>query len=577
MKIPRLTANYYTRILLLLLFFSIMPLVVSGVLNYGIAKIYLNDSVKRRAEGDARQTKAGLEAILEQYVKAIDILNNDEDIHNLLLRQREEDYYKANYKLALIVGGNKKLVNAHVVSAYSRIHATTSEVPREFDVQYQSGWGLFRKADATSKAIVHVNDGMLRNASGAVISVAKAVRGGGRTLGYIVIGIARDSLDALLSEHRSNTYIVDAHNYVVFSSRGTAFEGLNLLPFSLEEARADSLEKKVWNASLGEETLIVSLPLAAYGLSVVNEIPLEPIARDAGTIRDTYTVVILIMLLLCPIAAVFAAKNVSAPIRKMTRLMKQVEGGDFKVRSDFKKNDEIGIMGRAFDHMTEQIDVLVRKVEEEQRSLSIAELKALQAQINPHFLYNTLDLIKYKALLGETEDVARISTSLGRMLRYLASIKDDMVTVAFEMEFINQYLSIQKKRYGERLHLLTDISPEVMAEKIPKLLLQPAVENAVIHGLENKLDGGELTIRARREGTYLVFTISDNGSGIDPQRLEQLRRERVNGVNRIGLNNIDVRARLYGDEHCGIRLQSEKGVGTSVTITILLSGRGDLK
>lgn len=570
----RLADNYFTKILLMLMIFALAPLIISGAFTYGIVRISMEDSAVSSSKADARQMRDDIDSLILQHINSLDILCEDEDINNLLVQQRNEDYYIANYKLALAVGGNNKQLAIHVVSASSSINATTSTVPQEYTYLYQGGWGVFRKADQSNRAVVHVNDTRLQKETGATLSIAKAVRDtDDNILGYVIIDIGRESLAALLPERGdSDMYIVDENNFVVFCSRGSSYEGLNRLPDAIQDTSYETTEGRVYAQNDGEQTAIVFADLPSLGFTIINEVPLESVTRDTQTIRNTNLAVIMTMFIICPLAAIITAKNTSEPIRKMTRLMKKVEGGDFSVRTGFLKNDEIGVMGRTFDHMTEQIRILIDKVEEEQRSLRIAQVQALQAQINPHFLYNTLDLIKYKAMLGETEDVAGITIQLGRMLRYLASFKEDFVEVSYELEFIYQYLDIQKRRYGERLHLVTDISPEIMKEKIPKLILQPAIENAIIHGLEKKLDGGELVISGRKQENYIVFIISDNGNGIDKERLEQLRREQNSG-SRIGLNNVNIRARLYGGEHCGLDLQSENGVGTKVTITIPAVGK----
>lgn len=537
----------------------------------------MTESAISRAEADVRQVQEGLNSIIFQHINSLDILCKDADINNLLMRKRSEDYYKANYKLALIVGGGSRQLAAHVVSGASPISATTASVPREYQYPYQSGWGIFRKADSSRHAVVHVNDSSLRSKTGAVISIARAVRDASdAVLGYIIIDVGRENLTALRPERNdSSLYIVNDYDFVLFSTRGSVYEGLNRLPEYLSIPEGGYIQGRGSAEHHGEKLAVVAARMPEYGLNIIGEVSLAVVTRDTRTIRNASLMVILLMIALCPLAAVSAAKNTSAPIRKMIRLMKQVEGGDFSVRTGFTKNDEIGVMGRTFDHMTEKIKALIEKVEEEHRSLNIAQMQALQAQINPHFLYNTLDLIKYKALLGENGEVVDITIQLGRMLRYLASVKEDFVEVSFELNFIYQYLNIQKRRYGERLRLVTEIEPDIMTEKIPKLILQPAVENAVIHGLEKKLDGGELIISGRRDGRYIIFTISDNGSGIAPERLKQLQQEQTSGVSRIGLNNVHIRAKLYGDQHCGIDLKSEAGVGTTITITILTVKRGE--
>lgn len=577
-RLKALAATYHVRLLVAFLAFAIVPLLALGVLTYGLARLALEESAVARAVDDMRRLSEGIDALVAQHASALEILCADEDIRTFLQKGDSQDYYRSNFKLMLAVGGNGNNAAAHVVSARSAIGATTRAVPGEYFYPYNSGWGVFRKAERSEQAVLHVNDSQVAAETGANISFAKAIRSDrDDLLGFAVIDVKRQALSMLLPEKSDEiTYIVNWNSYVVYCSRGGAYEGLNRAPAPVrtEVERLKNRAADSYTRQGGEHTILVSLLQPASGFTIVSEISRATIVGNIRVIRNAIITISALMLLLCPLVAAMAAKNVSAPIRKLTALMKKVEKGDFSVRTGFTRSDEIGVLGQAFDHMTMRINQLVDRVAREQKSLRLAQLQALQAQINPHFIYNTLDLIKYKAMLGEVDDVSAITVQLGRMLRYLANVREDLVAVSFELDFISQYIDIQKRRYDQRINVRMDIDAGIMDVKIPKLILQPAVENAFVHGLENRLEGGRLTVTGGTDGDYIVFTIADNGAGIDKERLEELRREHASGGSRIGLSNVGARARLYGDERCGVELLSDVGVGTTIVITILPREKG---
>ena len=203
-----------------------------------------------------------------------------------------------------------------------------------------------------------------------------------------------------------------------------------------------------------------------------------------------------------------------------------------------------------------------------------AELDVLRSQINPHFLYNTLELIRVMAIRGDIEHVSLITSAMGKIYRYTAK-GDPLVPLAQEIDIVRFYVSIQQARFGERITTLYNISAPAARVPVLKMLLQPLVENAFIHGLEAREKGGVLYIGAQTEGGLLRITIRDNGLGISPEKLSELERRlaasHCDTNQHLGLVNINARLRLqYGDAY-GLLLSSAPGDGTCVTLRIPLS------
>lgn len=264
-------------------------------------------------------------------------------------------------------------------------------------------------------------------------------------------------------------------------------------------------------------------------------------------------------------AAVYAvAKSIAYPIQEMKETMSRVKHGDLSARVQVTREDEIGQLGNSFNSMAGRIEELMVNVDEEKHSLWIAETRSLNLQMNPHFLYNTLDLIKWNAKLGRTKEIADITVNLAKLLRKIMNTKEELVPLSYEMEIITAFIEIQKKHYGDELHLVTELSEGMLKEKIPKLTLQPIVENAIVHGFAQKAADCIITIFGKMEGEYLVFLVEDNGGGIEQQELSGILNFRQDNTHHIGLNNVDRRAKLYGDGDCGICVSSRLHEGTRV-------------
>ena len=269
-------------------------------------------------------------------------------------------------------------------------------------------------------------------------------------------------------------------------------------------------------------------------------------------------------------------RSISIPLGNLCTLTKQVANGNFKTRVRTGSTDEIQILNDSFNSMTEQIGELVDNIRTEQVNQRKTELKLLQAQINPHFLYNTLDTIVWLAEAGEKKQVVSMVTSLSVFFRTTLNQGRDYFTVKEEELHVRSYLKIQKFRYQDILDYQVCFLEELYPYTILKLMLQPIVENALYHGIKSKRGKGVICVSARMtDNQEIEFTVADDGVGMTPAELDNLRK-RISGrtkaaadnIHGIGLLNVNERIRLnYGPQY-GIRVESTYGAGTTVTVRI---------
>jgi len=269
-------------------------------------------------------------------------------------------------------------------------------------------------------------------------------------------------------------------------------------------------------------------------------------------------------------------KGITRPLSELSEVANRVAAGDLTARANVNEGPEITALGTSMNEMIEKINDLLEQVTLEQKNLRKAEFDLLQAQINPHFLYNTLDAIVWLAESGDNKAVVSMTGSLSEFFRASLGKGKDRVSVREDLVHARSYLEIQHTRYLDILQYEIRVPEEVMEAVVPKITLQPIVENAIYHGIKNKRGGGTITIGGYRDGDVAVLTVEDDGIGMSPDRLEQVRDVikygRPGHENIYGVYNVNERIRLNCGEEYGITVESEEGKGTCVSIRVPMGG-----
>lgn len=340
-------------------------------------------------------------------------------------------------------------------------------------------------------------------------------------------------------------------------------------------------------SSKGE--LIVNASVQSAGWTVISRTPKSDINVEMERMQRYLLVVLAALVCLSIAIATWGSRTISKPIKRVVREMKQVETGNFNRVLTMESYHEIGQLVDSFNRMVSRIAELIEQVKISSVSEKNAELQALQSQVNPHFLYNTLDMIYW--LLDEkgNDNLAEVVLALSHMFRY-SSHWEDEVTLGEEIDQIRHYLTIIELRLHGRLRVRIDIDEQWRGMRVPKMTLQPIIENAVKHGLEPLGADGELTVTAKRESDSLTITIADNGVGMGEEKLAKLRRSLENapagsageleaeGGHRgggIGLSNLQRRLTIMFGESYGISVESAPGAGTSVSVRLWSPKGGD--
>ncbi len=551
-----------------LVFVLLMGFVTGGVF-YGLYQTNLKEACQVTAE----RIRVTVDSTLQNYREMIQELDSNDGVGSFM-RGDPQDENALIQELYMLRNSYAQRITISAIRMSDQKCISTSKDGIHLNKEFPN-WGIFRKASLSKEVALYAmaKDALL--SSEDRLCMAKACRNGeGEILGYLLVEIPRSALDAIVIEcsdqYNTNTLIVNKNASVIYHSGGTAFEGLGKAGdygFCRETQEMEGITENNYAFSRSEQT----------GLTMMQEIPSGTLSVIMKPLLWAMAVGVLVSILLALIFSRRLAKSVSDPIEEMIETMGKVEEGDLSVRLNFERADEIGQLGKAFDSMTKRVKELMERIEEEKHSLWIAETRSLSLQMNPHFLYNTLDLIKWNAKLGKNQEIVSITVHLGRVLRRIMNTKSDLVEISYEMEIIYSFVEIQKKHYGERLSLEVDIEEELMGLYIPKLILQPIVENAIVHGFAGTTETCRIRIvgkRRQREGDpvsgsgFVVFRIEDDGIGMSEQELEHVLEFKQEGMHHIGLNNVQRRARLFGDESCGLKVESHPGRGTVVTLVL---------
>lgn len=325
----------------------------------------------------------------------------------------------------------------------------------------------------------------------------------------------------------------------------------------------------------GKSYFVVHHDSSYSGWKIVGVIPEAEFSDSVHSVYQMLGLCTVVCLLLVVFVSLRLSDHITRPLSQLGALMAKAETGDFSVRFDMPQHDEIGALGSSFNHMLAKIEELIAELYTEKQIRLEAQLKSLQEQIKPHFLYNTLDTISWMARAQNAKDVVRLVDALTNMFRVGLSSGRDYIPLREEKNHVANYLYIQKVRYQEKLRYEVQIPAEFDDVIVPKLILQPLVENAIYHGIKLKRGGGTIRLTADCTDNRLYLHVWDDGAGVPADRLEEVRRhiqqapaEQEKGG--FGLSYIGQRLRLrYGPDY-GIQIDSQEGVFTCVTLCLPL-------
>lgn len=422
----------------------------------------------------------------------------------------------------------------------------------------------------------------IQNNRNEKIGMSRIIRSvtSGSTIGFIFVGINEETIRNLylknLYDQVHGIVILDKNGYPLLKA-GKEFYHTDAPNPALEilKQRPDA-DSTIVHLN-GEDLLISYSAVNENGWRILYGVPLASLTKELSSIQSFVVILILLCLLLSIPFMMFLTSFITAPIKRLLLSMKRFQNGQFDERVDIKYRDEIGELSRGYNSMVANIKTLVDDVYVLQLKEKEAELKALQSQINPHFLYNMLDTIFWEAEAAGQSGISEMIINLSRLFRLSLNRGKSFTSVSKEKELIELYLSLQKMRFKDLLEYRVDIPEEMGGFVILKLVLQPFIENALIHGIEEKRGGGYVHVKGTLSGNSMLFIIEDNGAGMDAATVRRILEPQnetdvytAQDTGGYAIQNVNARLKHFYKDGYRLDYYSEPGKGTTVELMIPL-------
>lgn len=562
--VKRFSLSFKNRVFFMCLLATLVPLLISSVVMVHIFTMSLN----RQSEGTAKQQ---ITEISERFSRLLEDCENTcaeltadgsaawNLIDNTTI-EIQKGMYLSLYQAVQEIYGHAQ---CSVYDAGGRLRFTTDTLPREGKLPVY--WGLLRKASQGDGMTYYRTDPYL-----AVTNPSILMQGayslenphGART-GYVVLDFTRDNFDNVFSGFYSLTdmiLILDDHRKPVYCSRPDYSEA------QISGIIAE-LMKPQGTAEAGkgaQQYLCLREPERGFYVILCRQAPIS-----APAVRMMGTVVLALSLLSLALSLVISealARHITRPVSRLDKAIAKVKDGDLSIQVKVKTNDELGRLTESFNQMVKDLKRYLEDRVQRQKDLNETTLRLYQTQLNPHFLYNTLDTIKWSAKIHQIPEIAVLAENLAVILRKSISSKP-FIQLCEELDTIESYIKIQKIRFAGRFLYETEI-PDVLEDcVIPKMILQPLVENAIIHGLDGCANGYICIYAAQKDG-ILRISVTDDGCGMGQEMLDWMNSPNpAKRDGHLGLYNVIQILKLYYGEEYGIQAESDTS-GTTVTIRL---------
>lgn len=567
------------------IFATVAVLVLSAVVIVtGVSMKFTNTSIFENSSEYTHTIIQQMNQNIDSYIDYMEniayLISSNEDVQDYLFDEKidNEGRYRILNQLQTILDSRSDIRNVGIISKNGRmlINDGSKSVNQDLDLNTQEWYATaLEKPNGpilTSSHVQHIISGERP----WVITLSRGIRdrsGSGEKEGVFFIDLNYSAISELCDQSTVGTkgyaFILDAKGNIVYHPQQQQLynelqtENISLIMDTDEDTvlTGTGNDGKLYSISRSEKT----------GWTVVDCTNVKELLSKSRQAQSVYVLTAIILVIVALLFSRFMARSITLPIQKLRDSMKKVQEGDFSV-SDVvvDSKNEIGSLTKSFDVMTHRIHELMEQNVHEQEEKRKSELKALQSQINPHFLYNTLDSIIWMAEGKKNEEVVLMTASLARLLRQSISNEDEVVPIANEVEYARGYLTIQKMRYKDKLKFQIEVDSSILYIPLIKLVLQPIIENAIYHGLKYKESKGLLIVKGFMKDGNAVLQVIDDGVGMDEETLAHIYdKHKVNyHSNGVGVYNVQKRLKLYYGEDYGITYTSELGKGTTATITI---------
>ncbi len=562
----------------------LFTVLVTGIISFSLT----SEAVEKNSREYVYQLIEQVNSNIESYIVSMEnisltaLYSNDirEYLSKKQLSTNEATVYSGNiYRLFNSVLSSRSDISSIMVFGNNGrvVIANENRVTQLNPYNNPKDQAWYKKAvEAGGEAVVsssHVQNVLEEASYRWVVSLSREMVGAdGEKLGVFLVDLNYSVINDMCSRiklgNRGYIFIIDNEGNIVYHPQQQLVY-TNIKKEMINEVLNSKSNYFITNE--GNDSRIYNIKESAHtGWKIVGVAYLNELVSNKEYIKNSYFLWGFISLLIAILLSIFLSLRISKPVRKLESSMRKVENGNFDIKVDVVSSDEIGELSKTFNIMIAKIKELMLQNTKEQELKRKSELKALQAQINPHFLYNTLDSIVWMAEGKKSEEVVRMTAALARLFRLSISKGEEIIPASDEIEHIRNYLTIQKMRYRDKLDFEIDVDKEVLPFKVLKIILQPLVENSIYHGIKNQPGIGLIRITGKKTDYGILLQVSDNGVGMTEEKARHILEnpsESPKGSG-VGVKNVNERIKLYFGDEFGLSFESRIDEGTTVSIRL---------
>ncbi len=586
--------NLQKKLLMTYFLLILLPVVLVAFFAYNISASSVKGEVSTYISEVLQQVNDNIDNTVSEIDRMSSVISSDRDVLDILQQNKTRpagDKYRDDIimdsKINNLINFRSDIKGFFVFSYNGEVYSykgSGNSIRLDYNFT-RTRWYESMKTLGLKKLLLatHLQSNTIpSDEKNAVFSLVREITdtNSGKPLGSVLIDIDTNAMAKIWSKLNVHQYqnfiIVDNNKTIIYHTDENYISSQFRSNYisRLLKSKTGSITTDV----NGSPTLVSFNTSPKTNWTVISIVPVSTLNKSITKLKYVIILSVILSLIFSLLIAIIVSKSIVKPVKVLRRSMKLVESGNFNVEIPVKSKDEIGELSNSFNSMISQINKLIQTVYETGILKREAELNALQSQINPHFLYNTLQTID---ILAENEGVDVISSicqSLSRIFRYSINRGKEIVPLSRELEHVRDYIYLQKLRFGDKFEVIFDIDQELLNNKMIKLVLQPLVENSLYHGIERISGKCILKITAKKCGESIKISVIDTGMGMDTSQLEKLMKTineeivhaEVNGLEQrsIGIKNVNARIRLYFGEKYGINIESKLNEGTKITVTV---------
>lgn len=562
---------------------TLLSLVSLSIASYIICSNIVEQETNENTVQTIGQVKKGLELYITDMQNIIYYLSENTDVAEFLAQAQPNGNQtkilkdRADKLMNLYTQVHPEIAGILIVNG-NGIYASNEMKTITRDSLTGDEW--YRVSAANNGRISIISKPLGRNiltnySADSVLSISRAIFDrGGKCRGVILIDFKLETIKTVI---QNITVGKSGFIFVTSGDGNVLYAPVNPVVYRIKTDWLKNESGNMTQTIRSRQYKIIYGSSTLANLKIIGVFSLSELFANVAQIRNYTFLIGGIMSLLSLLTSVLFTSSIAKPIRSLRSLMKQAEKGDFDIQFVYGNHDEIGQLGESFNNMVMRIKQLIEMLLLVQKSKREAELKTLEAQIKPHFLYNTLETIQWMAKQHDASDIVEIVRAMTNLYRISLNKGKEFVSVSEEIRHVESYLVIQKVRYESKLNYTVSCAPALLKCRVIKLILQPVVENAIYHGIKEKRGPGLVEIRIFSAAGRLHFTVRDNGAGMPPENTdvinEILQGRRVNDLHGYGLQNVNERIKLtYGSEY-GLTVRSSFGQYTVVEAVLPLDDK----